>query len=280
MIWCRFQRGETIGYGRIVDDEVIEVDGGPIGPDGPTSPADTGVTYALGEVRLLAPIIPPMLYAAGPNHRGHVEGMARRRGSEPNYPKIPEPNFRSVHAIIGAEENIVVPAESSGAVQPEGQLAVVIGKHARKVTGKAEAWTACLAIPSATTLVSGYGRGATVRCSGAKNCDTFKPLGPWIVTGLEPDQFGLLSGITRRCGRTLPRRSRFGMCRPGFMDMSKYTTLHPGDVLWMGTQGGRRRYGSRRHHRSGNKRYRYLEELYSSRRVGTAPRDRRGFRGI
>ena len=120
MIWCRFQRGDTVSYGRVVDDEVIEVEGSPMGPDGPTSPADTGATYALGEVRLLAPIIPPMLYAAGPNHNGHVEGMAARRGSPPNYPKIPEPNFRSVHAIIGSEENIVVPAASAGAVQPEG----------------------------------------------------------------------------------------------------------------------------------------------------------------
>ena len=63
----------------------------------------------MGEVRLLAPIIPPMLYAAGPNHNGHVEGMAARRGSAPNYPKIPEPNFRSVHSLIGTEENVVIP---------------------------------------------------------------------------------------------------------------------------------------------------------------------------
>ena len=74
-----------------------------------------------------------MLYAAGPNYRGHVEGMAARRGAPPSYPDRPSPNYRSVHAIIGAEENIVVPAECSGAVQPEGQLAVVIGKKARNV---------------------------------------------------------------------------------------------------------------------------------------------------
>ena len=84
MIWCRFEREGKVSHGRIVDDEVIEVDGSPI-----NSPSDTGVTYALGEVRLLAPIIPPMLYAAGPNHNGHVEGMAARRGSAPNYPKDP-----------------------------------------------------------------------------------------------------------------------------------------------------------------------------------------------
>src|SRR5262249_20237021 len=82
----------------------------------------------------LPPIEPRVLYAAGPNYRGHLEGMARRRGEAPKYPGRPEPKLRSVNAIIATEENIVVPRESTGAVQPEGQLAIVIGKKARNVS--------------------------------------------------------------------------------------------------------------------------------------------------
>jgi len=82
----------------------------------------------------MAPIKPAMLYAAGLNYRGHVEGMVAWRGAPPSYPNRPSPNYQSIHAVIGTEGNIVVPKDSAGAVQPEGQLAVVIGKKARKVS--------------------------------------------------------------------------------------------------------------------------------------------------
>jgi 2-keto-4-pentenoate hydratase/2-oxohepta-3-ene-1,7-dioic acid hydratase in catechol pathway len=39
-----------------------------------------------------------------------------------------------VHALIGTEDHIVVPEASSGVVQPEGQLAGVIGQKARRVS--------------------------------------------------------------------------------------------------------------------------------------------------
>ena len=95
MIWCRFQNGSRISYGRVENDRVTEVNGSPLAEHTVTSQS-----YPLSEVKLLAPIIPPMLYAAGPNHRGHAEGMAARRGAAPNYPTFPEPNFRSVDEII------------------------------------------------------------------------------------------------------------------------------------------------------------------------------------
>ena len=92
MKWCRFQVGQQISYGMIEDDRVIAVSGSPL-----AEYTVTRTSYALSQVKLLPPIIPPMLYAAGPNYRGHVEGMTRRRGAAPNYPARPEPNFRSVH---------------------------------------------------------------------------------------------------------------------------------------------------------------------------------------
>ncbi len=129
MIWCRFEmQGET-NYGMVEGDRVTQVWGNPL-----SEYAVTNHIYPLEQVKLLAPIKPAMLYAAGPNYRGHVEGMAARRGTPPSYPDRPSPNYRSVHAIIGTEENIVVPKDSGGAVQPEGQLAVVIGKKASKVS--------------------------------------------------------------------------------------------------------------------------------------------------
>ena len=129
MKWCRFQAGSSASYGLVEDETVIEVAGSPF-----AEYTATGTRHPLARVKLLPPVIPPVLYAAGPNYRGHLEGMAKRRGEPPRYPARPEPKLRSPHALIGTEENIVVPKECSGAVQPEGQLAVVIGKRARNVS--------------------------------------------------------------------------------------------------------------------------------------------------
>src|SRR5690606_22250255 len=71
----------------------------------------------------------------------------------------------------------------------------------------------------------------------AKNIDTFKPMGPWITTDLEPDD---LEVTIRLSGREV-YRYRVGdaiySVRTFLSRMSQYLTLHPGDVLWMGTDG-------------------------------------------
>jgi 2-keto-4-pentenoate hydratase/2-oxohepta-3-ene-1,7-dioic acid hydratase in catechol pathway len=62
-------------------------------------------------------------------------------------------------------------------------------------------------------------------------------MGPWIVTDLEPDDLHvriILSG--RMVGEYDIKSAIFGV-REYISDMSKYMTLVPGDVLWMGTDG-------------------------------------------
>lgn len=162
MKWCRFQIGERISYGLVEDDEIVEVDGNPF--------ADHRVGRArhpLQRVKLLPPIMPRVLYAASPNYRGHLEGMAKRRGEPPRYPARPEPKLRSVNAIIGTEDEIVVPKESTGAVQPEGQLAVVIGKKARTVS-REEALDCVLGYASGTTSASANGKRRIAPCSAPR----------------------------------------------------------------------------------------------------------------
>ena len=232
MKWCRFQSRDKVNFGIIEDDDsVSEVSGHPI-----EGYQRTGVNHAAASFKLLAPIIPPMLYAAGPNHRGHVEGMAARRGAPPSYPTIPEPNFRSVHAIIGTEENIVVPKDCAGAVQPEGQLGLVMGKLARNVPAS-----------DALDYVFGYTIGNDISqrvwqsndrtMFRGKNCDTFKPLGPCIVTGLDPTNLRIIVRHNGDVWEDFSSSEQIWDAATWIQELSKYTTLHPGDVLWMGTQG-------------------------------------------
>ena len=232
MKWCRFELGDQVSYGIVEDDgRIVEVSGSPIGEY-----EITDTHHSQDQVKFLAPIIPPMLYAAGPNYRGHAEGMAKRRGAEPSYPSFPEPNFRSVHAIIGTEENIVVPKESSGAVQPEGQLAVVMGRKARKVS-REEALDCIFGYTIGNDISQRVWQGIDRTMFRGKNCDTFKPLGPFIVTGLDPTNFQITVRHNNTVWEDFSSRDQIWDLVTWIQEMSKYTTLHPGDVLWMGTQG-------------------------------------------
>ena len=235
MIWCRYATSNDtsgkVSFGIVEGEAVSEVDGSPLGEY-----SLTGVTHQLSQIKLLAPIIPPVIHSAGPNYRGHVEGMAARRGVEPSYPDSPSPNFRSPNAIIGTEENIVVPKDSSGAVQPEGQLAVVIGKKARKVSKD-----------EALDYVVGYSIGNDVSqrpwqqgdrtMFRGKNCDTFNPLGPWIVTGLDPTNLRIVVRHNGHVWEDFSSADQIWDVATWISYLSQYATLYPGDVLWMGTQG-------------------------------------------
>jgi 2-keto-4-pentenoate hydratase/2-oxohepta-3-ene-1,7-dioic acid hydratase in catechol pathway len=232
MKWCRFEQGGRTSYGIVEDDgSVVQVSGNPIGEH-----QITDTRYSPGQVKLLAPIIPPMLYAAGPNYRGHAEGMAKRRGAPPSYPSFPEPNFRSVHAIIGTEEKIVVPRESSGAVQPEGQLAVVLGKQARRVS-RDEALDCVFGYTVGNDISQRVWQSNDRTMFRGKNCDTFKPLGPCIVTGLDPTNLRITVRHNGTVWEDFSSRDQIWDLATWIQEMSRYTTLHPGDVLWMGTQG-------------------------------------------
>jgi 2-keto-4-pentenoate hydratase/2-oxohepta-3-ene-1,7-dioic acid hydratase in catechol pathway len=231
MRWCRFRAGERVSYGLVDDERVTEVAGSPFGEH-----TVTRTSHPLGQVKLLPPVIPPMLYAAGPNYRGHVEAMARRRGATPQYPARPEPNFRSVHALIGPDDAIVVPRDCAGAVQPEGQLAVVIGKKARNVSRA-----------HALDHVFGYSIGNDISQRDwqrndrtmfrGKNCDTFKPFGPWIVTDLDPLKLRIVVRHNGTVWEDFLSGDQIWDTATWIEELSRYTTLHPGDVLWLGTQG-------------------------------------------
>ena len=232
MKWGRFLINNNISYG-IVDElgVVNQVSGDPF-----TEYSLTGVEYQLDDVKILAPVIPPMLYAAGPNYRGHVEGMAKRRGAQPVYPVFPEPNFRSVHAIIETEANIVIPKDCSGAVQPEGQLGVVIGKNARNVE-KDEALDYVFGYTIGNDISQRVWQGGDRTMFRGKNCDTFKPLGPWIVTDLNPNNFHIIVRHNGEIWEDFYSKDQIWDTATWIQELSRYTTLHVGDVLWMGTQG-------------------------------------------
>src|SRR5262245_9126866 len=124
-------------------------------------------------------------YAAGLNYRAHIEWANSRHGGGYKVPAQADIGYRSPNALICNGENIVIPSDSPGPIEFEGELVAVIG---RKIKNASEA--------EALRGVAGYTLGNDVSertwqrgdrtLWRAKNTDTFKPMGPAIVRDIDP----------------------------------------------------------------------------------------------
>ena len=231
MIWCRYQAGETTSYGIVEDDTVIQVSGIPW-----QDHARTGVTHNLGDVKLLVPVIPETFYCAGVNYRDHVLKMAALLNREPSFPPRADIGYRANNALIAHEETIVIPKDAHDEVQYEGELVAVFGKTCRNVS-PSEALDYVFGWTIGNDISERVWQRNDRTLWRAKNADTFKPMGPWIVTGLVPDQ---LRTIVRVNGRVTEDFDTGNMIfdAPTFIsEVSKYNTIYPGDIMWLGTDG-------------------------------------------
>ena len=82
--------------------------------------------------QLPPPVIPGNFYAAGLNYRAHIE-WANSRGGNYKVPEQADIGYRSNNALIGSGHDIVIPADSRGPVEYEGELVAVIGRTAKNV---------------------------------------------------------------------------------------------------------------------------------------------------
>ena len=231
MKWCRFKTGEKVVYGIIEGDTVIEVEGSPF-----DSYTRTSNSQPLSSVKLEVPVIPPTFYAAGINYPEHVTWAAQQVGTQPNLPKQADVGYRAANALIAQDEPIIIPKDATEKVQYEGELVAVIGKTCKNVTEE-----------EALDYVLGYTIGNDVSertwqrgdrtLWRAKNTDTFKPMGPWIETDV--DLASLQTTVRLNGEETISFETNnmlYGVERY-ISAMSKYLTLYPGDVIWMGTEG-------------------------------------------
>lgn len=229
--WCRFLTAGKEAYGRVDDGKIVEVDGAPW-----TNPRETGAEYPLTSVKLLPPVIPPTFYCVGLNYSEHLLASAKRRGVEPKLPARPDVNYRAVNALCATGDAIVKPKEAGELFQYEAELVAVIGKKGRHIP-----------VDRALDHVFGWTIGNDVsertwqrsdRTNWrAKNSDTFNPMGPWIVTGVD---YRKMTTIVRLNGEEVDRFATGAMIHDVetyVAEVSKYCTLYPGDMIWMGTDG-------------------------------------------
>jgi 2-keto-4-pentenoate hydratase/2-oxohepta-3-ene-1,7-dioic acid hydratase in catechol pathway len=184
----------------------------------------------LSQLRLLSPCQPTKIVALGRNYAAH----AAEHGDEvPSQPLI---FLKPSSAVIGPGEPIVCPPQSAQ-VEHEAELAVVIGRRARHVAA-ADAWDHVLGYTCANDVTARDLQRSDGQWSRAKGFDTFAPLGPWIVTDLDPTDLTVtcrVNGLVKQRASTadmvfkIPQTIEF---------ITAAMTLEPGDVVLTGTPEG------------------------------------------
>lgn len=233
MRWARYQTDDGVSYGIVSADgnAIDEVEGTPFGEY-----AKTGARRSLDDVRLLIPFEPKTFYAAGVNYEEHVREAAALLGREPDIPQKPDIGYRANNALIAHGEPIVKPADSTERFQYEGELVAVIGRQAKHLSEE-EALSCVLGYTIGNDVSERTWQAGDRTLWRAKNSDTFKPMGPWIETDVDLDS---LRTTVRLNGDVVSEFATnnmvFGVATY-ISAMTRYLTLHPGDMIWMGTDG-------------------------------------------
>lgn len=194
----------------------------------------TGSVYDLKNVRMLAPIPrPPKLICIGLNYLDH----AKETGQQ--VPDVPTVFNKFTNIVIGPGESIVLP-NASKAPDYEAEMAIVIGPGGRNIPAS-KAMDHVFGYTIVNDVSARDIQSATSQWLLGKTCDTFAPMGPWIVTAdeianphvldiwLEIDGQRLQNSNTRELIFKIPRLIEY---------ISSVVTLEPGDVIATGTPGG------------------------------------------
>jgi 2-keto-4-pentenoate hydratase/2-oxohepta-3-ene-1,7-dioic acid hydratase in catechol pathway len=231
MRWARFDLNGTATYGVVEGDTLIPVRGSPF-----DAWERTGSRLTLAEQKLLVPVVPPTFYAAGLNYAEHVREVAEKVGQKPNLPPQADIGYRANNALIAHDEPIVIPKDATDQVQYEGELVAVIGRRCKHLT-REDALSAVLGWTIGNDVSERTWQKSDRTLWRAKNTDTFKPMGPWIETDVDLDS--LVTRIRLNGHQLIEFNTNvmvFGVV-DFLVRMTRYVTLHPGDVVWMGTEG-------------------------------------------
>jgi 2-keto-4-pentenoate hydratase/2-oxohepta-3-ene-1,7-dioic acid hydratase in catechol pathway len=218
--------GEAAGTADVAGLTVAEIEGHPFGQI-----RFTGQRWALADVRLLSPILPSKVVCVGRNYADHAKEM----GNE--VPKEPLLFLKPSTSVIGPRDVVRLPPQSKQ-VEHEAELAVIIGVTGARRVDRKDAAKTIFGYTCANDVTARDLQRADVQFTRGKGFDSFCPIGPWIVTDVDPADLEVRCEVNdevRQLGRT--KDMIFDV--PTLVSyVSHIMTLLPGDVVLTGTPAG------------------------------------------
>jgi len=227
--FIRYSIGTATAYGILDGDVVREIEGGLF-----DSHAPTGATHRISEVKLLYPVQPGKILAVGLNYKSHL-------GNRPQ-PAHPEMFYKPTSALQNPGDPIIIPRDASD-VHSEGEMVVVVGRKLRNA-GLDEAREAVFGVTAGNDVSDRnwqHGEKKDLQWWRAKGSDTFAPLGPAILAGVD---YGKLLLETRINGEVVQKQYTSDLIFdvPAILSwVSGWVTLLPGDIIYTGTPGNTRK---------------------------------------
>jgi len=225
MKFVRFQQGAAIRYGVLEGQAIRIVEGDIFGK------------WAMGnqvikpeDVKLLAPCAPTKAVCIGLNYHDHAQEMNLELPKEPLM-------FLKPSSALAAPGSAVEYPSISQNLHYEAELAIVIGKQARKIAAAA-ARDYILGYTCANDVTARDLQKSDGQWTRGKSFDTFMPLGPCIVTDIDPAAVDIklyLNGEVKQSSNT---RNLIFKVEELVAFATQVMTLYPGDVILTGTPGG------------------------------------------
>lgn len=221
--YVRYQHDGAISYGILEGKTIHQLEGDLF----TGSRQRTGTKVATSEAHLLAPAVPSKVIAVGLNYKSHLGD--REPAPYPGlFTKFPT-------SIVGPGDEIEMTADTKD-LHYEGELVVAIGKRAEDVSVE-DAPGYVLGVTAGNDVSERSWQRADLQWFRAKGSDTFGPIGPAIVAGLDNGNLALqtrLNGEVRQSSSTADLLFDI----PTIVSyVSRYVTLLPGDLIFTGTPG-------------------------------------------
>ncbi|WP_022918636.1 fumarylacetoacetate hydrolase family protein [Ruania albidiflava] len=224
---ARFTSGDDPHYAVVEGEELVVLTGDPLY----TPPIPTGQRVPIDAVRLLAPVIPrSKVVCVGRNYAEHAAELGHEVPEEPLL--FIKPNT----TVVGPDDPVVLPRYSSE-VHHEAELAVVISRMCKDLSAE-RAGEVILGYTAANDVSARDAQRSDATWTRAKMFDTSCPLGPYLVTDLDPADLR----ITARVDGELRQDGSTAQMVRSVAELIAYAstifTLLPGDVLLTGTPAG------------------------------------------
>ena len=185
----------------------------------------------ISQVSLLPPVEPTKIVAVGRNYLAH----SRELGNP--VPKEPLLFLKPPSAVIGPNGIISYP-EMSERVDYEGELAVIIGKEARRLSDETEVEGFILGYTCFNDITARDLQVKDVQFTRAKSFDTFASAGPCIATGLDPGGLRIKTFLNGKLRQSASTRNMLFPVPFLIRYVSRIMTLYPGDIITTGTPEG------------------------------------------
>jgi len=219
--FARFEHQGKISYGEIKGKQIQVIEG-----DLFHSPTLSGKTLPLSEVTLLLPTDSPTVFAVGMNFASHLSSAST--APPPLFLKLPT-------SLIVSGADIHLPKGANN-VHFEGELVLVIGTQVKAIS-EAQAASAIFAVTVGNDLTERTWQASDLQWMRAKASDGFGPINPIMTRGVDYNNVLLTTQLNGKIVQQENTRNMIHKPAKVVSYLSHYFTLHPGDLIFMGTPG-------------------------------------------